>query len=564
MSSEAALTIVPLGGCGEVGLNATLLIEGDEALLIDCGILLGVEGAPGVERAVPGFEALFSGKRKLAGVVLTHGHEDHIGALPALLGEIDAPVFGAPLTIALARARLEGLRGRSPVPEEAKRQARDRLTAIPIGGRASLGPFSVELIRVTHSLPDSAALHIETRSGRVLHSGDFKLDRHPHDGRLTDVERLRAIGEQGLDLLLSDSTNAEVPGRSGEETEVGLAIDRLIAEAQGRVIVGCLASHLHRIEAIARAARRNGRRLALVGRALHEMWRIGIEQGQLHVDEGLLVVEERLPQIPSKELVVITTGTQGEPQAGLARFASGKDALLRPEKSDRVILSARTIPGNERPVRRVMNQLARLGLEVITDRMAAVHCSGHACQSEQDELLRLLKPRCFVPVHGERAMLEAHAKTAEAAGVSRERMLIIEDGESVVLTSGTISRGPEEPVSRRALDAEGRALDWGDVRDRQRIGRSGLCVCSIAIDQRTGRLIGEPAISFRGLTMAPGLIERVRSFTKNALEERLLEDTAAIERSARSAIKGALKDELRTAPEIELQVLRVETRDGVK
>jgi ribonuclease J len=556
-SSGSALRVLPLGGCGEVGLNATLLFEGDDALLVDCGVLLGVPNAPGVDRAVPGFEPLFRGARRLAGVVLTHGHEDHIGALPALLAELDVPVFGTPLTIALARARLEGLRGKGPVPAEARRQSKLGLQAVPLGGRVTAGPFSIELIRVTHSLPESAALLIETRAGRVFHSGDFKLDPRPFDGLATDVERLKAIAASGIDLMLSDSTNAEVPGRSGSETEVGLHIDKLIGEAKQAVVVACLASHLHRIEGIMRAARRHGRRVALVGRALHEIYKIALAEGQLPADATLLVAEERIAIVPREELVVITTGSQGEAQGGLSRFAAGRDMNLRVGAGDRVIFSARTIPGNERAVRRIVNQLVRQGAEVITDRMEPVHCSGHACQAEQAELLRIVRPRHFVPIHGERAMLEAHRRTAIAEGFDPARIAIIEDGESVVLAHGTIARGDREEVSRRALDPEGRVLDWGDVKDRARIGRVGLVVCSLAVDRRSGQLIDRPAVTTRGLALPTSVMQRISDAVSRALVAGQA-GGGSTENLARSAIKQALRDARKDPPEVHVHVLQIE------
>lgn len=553
---SAALRVVPLGGCGEVGLNSTLLIHGDDALLIDCGVLLGIQSAPGVDRAVPGFEPLRRENRRLAGLVLTHGHEDHIGALPALLADFDVPVFGTPLTIALARSRLEG-KGRA-VAKEARRQSKERLVPVPLGARANIGPFSVELIRVTHSLPDCAALYIETGAGRVLHSGDFKLDPAPHDGRPTDVGRLRALGEQGIDLLLADSTNSEVSGRTPPETEVGLAIDRLVGEARGRVFVACFASHLHRVEAIMRAARRHGRKVALVGRALQETVRIGVEEGHLDCDVTTLLAEERIDQVRPEEMLVIITGSQGEPQAGLSRLASGRDASLRCAPGDRVIMSSRTIPGNERAVRLLINQLIRLGVEVITDRMEPVHCSGHACQSEQADLIRIAKPACFVPIHGERSMLEAHARTAQGEGVAADQTLVIEDGESVVLAGGRLVRGESEMVSHRAIDGEGRALDWGDVRDRQKIGRAGLVVCSLAVDRRTGRSLDRPAVTFRGLTPSRALAERIASAMVETAGAERSPGAEAREDALRAAIRNVLRADRALVPEVSVHVLAVD------
>jgi ribonuclease J len=463
------LSVLPLGGCGEVGLNATLLLDGADGLLIDCGVLLNLQDAPGVERAVPDFGPLFRAGRQLRALVLTHGHEDHLGAVGAFLAETDAPVYGPPLAIALLSAKLEGL-------SAAKRE---RLHAVPLGETVEVPPFRVEWIRMTHSLPDSAALHIETRAGRVLHSGDFKLDPRPLDGRLSDVERLRALGELGVELLLADSTNSELPGSTGAEAEVGLEIERLVREAPERVVVACFASHLHRIEGVVRAARSGGRRIALVGRALQTAWRLGIEGGHLSGEPGLLLDERRLERVPRKEQLLLVTGSQGEPRAGLSRVATGGEAALRLGPGDRVILSASTIPGNERAVRRLKNAMRRTGAEVVDDRMAAVHCSGHAHQDEQAELLRLVRPRFFVPVHGDRAMLERHAQTAVAAGiVPRERVLVIEDGDSAVLSAGELRRGPTEPVRPRPVDADsGEIIGWEELEDRRRIGASGLLVC---------------------------------------------------------------------------------------
>lgn len=551
------LQIIPLGGCGEVGLNATLFVDGDDALLIDCGILLGVPNAPGVERAVPGLEALRTQNRTLHGVVITHGHEDHIGAMPALLADYDVPVIGTSLAMMLLRSRLEGTRGGNfPIAREARKNAK-RLQTIPFGQRVKLGPFEVELIRVTHSLPESAALCIETPSGRVVHSGDFKLDRDPHDGRPTDTDRLKALGEAGVDLLLADSTNSEVPGHNRTEKQVGLELDRLIGDAPGRVIVACLASHFHRLEAIMRASRKHGRRVAIVGRALHELIKLGVEGNYLDIDTSMLVSEDRVAFLPRKDLVVVTTGSQGEPQAGLSRVASGRDQSLRCELDDRVIISARTIPGNEQAVRKVVNALARQGIEVLTDRMLPVHCSGHASAEEQAELIRMVRPKHFVPVHGERAMLEAHARTAVRAGVDPGRVHVIENGESLILEGGSVVRGPNEAVSRRAIDGEGRALDWGDVKDRIRISKNGMVVCSVAVDRQSGRVLERPMLTARGLSLSGSVVGALEDAVTEALKGSRLLDGSDRESLAKSAIRNVLRGDGMTYAEVAVHVLAV-------
>lgn len=543
--SGAELQILPLGGCGEIGLNATLFIAGQDCLLVDCGALLGVEG-PGVEKAVPGFEPLFAQDRRLLGVVLTHGHEDHIGALPALLAERDVPVFGTPLTLAMARSRLERT---AQVAVEARRQAQ-RLTEVPLGSHVRAGPFEVELIRVTHSIPDAAALMITTRAGRVLHSGDFKLDPSPLDGLTTNHSRLMALGEQGVDLLLSDSTNAERPGQGASECVVAEALDTMIASCRGRVVATLVASHFHRLRCLVEAARRHGRKVALVGRALEENWRIGVIQGLLPGDASDLVAHENVGALPRDRLLIIATGAQGELQGGLTRIASGKESSLRCLAGDRVILSARVIPGNERTVRKLVNQLVTQGVDVVQDRMAPVHCSGHAHAGEQAELIRWTRPKNFVPVHGDRVMLEAHARTALSAGVPAADIQVIEDGQSIILSNGQIARGPDEVISRRPLDASGRVLDWGDVRERTKIGRAGLLVCSLALDIHN-QLVGAPVVTFRGLS--------VPNVLKSALEQKVA--AAVIPQSdPEFIVRTLLRQEMKhygLPPEVAVHILRL-------
>ena len=547
-----SLRILPLGGCGEVGLNATLLIDGEDCLLIDCGALLGVHNAPGVEKAVPGFEPLFAEGRRLHGVVLTHGHEDHVGALPALLAEKSVPVFGTPLTLALARSRME--KPNAPAAAEARINARARMVETPLGSTVEVGPFRIELIRVTHSLPESAALSIRTRAGHVLHSGDFKLDRTPYDGPPTDTDRLRELGDNGVDVLLSDSTNAERPGHGPSERDVATTMAQLVSEASGRVVVSLVSSHLHRIRAAVDAAKRAGRRVAIVGRALEETWKLGIKSGHLPYDAGVLVLPERIDQIAKDQLLILATGTQGEWQGGLHRIAFGTEKALRCRPGDRVILSARVIPGNEVALRRVHNQLIRHGADVVTDRMALVHCSGHAHAGEQSELLRMVRPRYFVPVHGERAMLEAHARTAIRGGMTAEQVRVIEDGESVVLRGGELVQGPDEPVTQRAVDAQGRLVDWDDVRTRNRMSRQGLAVVSVVLDHR-GRPAAAPVVTFSGVSVGAVLMTRVSQAVKSALEAAPVDREGAVIRAARRA----LRERLGRSPQVEAHVLTVST-----
>lgn len=546
------LTILPLGGAGEVGLNATLFEYDRQAILLDCGALLGVENAPSVNKVVPGFEPLFRLERRLTAVVLTHGHEDHIGALPALLSEVDAPVFGTPVTCALARSRL--VRDEI-VPSEARAQAR-RLTEIPPGGRFEVGPFSFEFIRVTHSVPESVAVHISTPVGNIIHTGDYRLDPAPFDGRTTDMDRFRALGELGVDVLMADSTNAEVPGWGRSEAEVAEALESQVRRAPGRVVVTMMGSHLHRMAAVAKVARATGRRLCVVGRTLERNWEMGVKHGILPKDPDLIVLPERLSGLARDSLIVLATGSQGEWNGALTRIAKGQDALLRLLPGETVIFSARTIPGNEQPVRRLLNQLARKGVEVVSPDDAPVHASGHARQDEQRALIEAVRPRWFIPAYGERAMLEAHARTAASSGMAEDKILVVEDGESIFLSEdGQLRRGPYEEVSRRPLDGEGRVLDWGDVRDRNRIGREGLVACSVALD-RMGRLVTEPVLTGRGVTLSPALAASLRESIEVALDDPHLISKEAICGAVRQAILQAMPGR---GPQVEVHLVALST-----
>lgn len=550
---QAPLTIVPVGGCGEVGLNATLFDYLGQSVLLDCGALLGVQNAPGVHKVVPGFEPVFRSDRKLSGVVLTHGHEDHIGALSALLAERDVPIFGTPITCDLVRSRLER---DAVVPSEARAQSK-RLIEVEPGSTFSVGPFDFEFISVTHSVPGSVAVVMSCPAGRILHTGDFRLDLEPWKGGPTDMARLDALGAEGIDVLMSDSTNAEVPGWGRSEREVIAELERQIAPGQGRVVVTMMGSHIHRMGALAEVAMRLDRKLCIVGRALERNWEIGVNRGLITPDPHVRIMPERMAGVPRKKVLVLATGAQGEWNGGLSKIAGGQDGLLRLQAGERVIFSARTIPGNETTVRRVVNRFARQGVKVIGPDDAPVHTSGHARQDEQRELLRRVRPKQFVPVYGERAMLEAHARTAKDAGIEPRNIFVVEDGQTLFLEQGQLRFGPVEEVSRRPLDGDGRVMDWGDVRDRNRISRSGLVACSVALD-RAGRLVADPVITERGLRITPNRRLELVAAVKEALDDPHLISREMIENAARQAILRGLEIGPRRGPEIEVLVVAVD------
>ncbi|MFO0725513.1 MAG: ribonuclease J [Myxococcota bacterium] len=538
--SAPSITILPLGGCGQVGMNATLFVDGQDALLVDCGVFLGVEDAPGVDRVIPDFSAITRDGRRLAGVILTHGHEDHIGALPDLFLELDAKIYGLPLPIALAKARFDN-RG----------MPHDHLQVVEYGQRFSVGPFVAELVRVTHSIPDAAALHLETRAGRILHSGDFKLDETPLDGQKTDVERLQAIGGLGVDLLLSDSTNAERHGRTRSESVVASELEKVALETEGRLVVACFASHFHRLEGLARAAKKSGRKLLLAGASLDRALRIGHKLGRFGIDATPVQDESKLKNEPKSRFILAVTGTQGEPRAALARVASGESLALEP--GDRLVLSSTTIPGNEKAVRRIINAVTRRGADVIYDGMRPVHCSGHAHQDEQEELIRLVRPRHLLPIHGDRAMLEAHARLAKKHGVAAS---VLENGETLVLERGQIRRGPSESAGRTAIDSGSeKPIAWEDVEARKRIGLYGQVSCALVFDERHG-LFAPPAISIVGL---PGG-DRLRLALAHAAEEAALGSELNLEERVQAALRHAIRRRLGSRPILQLQVLRARPR----
>jgi ribonuclease J len=520
-----ALRVLPLGGCGEVGLNATLLVDEatKDAVLVDCGVMFA-DGVPGVDRFVPDFGPLHVDGRRLRAVVLTHGHEDHIGALGDLFLEADVPIYGLPLTVALARARLE-----------ARGMPSDRLQTVALGRPLVVGAFQFEWIHVTHSIPDAAALLVTTAAGRVLHTGDFKLDRDPIDGRQTDLERLRGLE---VDLMLSDSTNAERAGATVPERRVATELEALAEEIPGRMVVACFASHFHRLEGLARAASRANRQLVLVGHALHRNYMIGRATGHIRFDATLARGLGKLASIPPRELMLVVTGSQGEPRAALSKLARGDqldvDGTFALGPDDRVVLSSTKIPGNERAIRAVVNHFARQGVPLVDDRARCVHCSGHAHADEQGALLDLVRPKSFVPIHGDRAMLEAHARLARARGVPEVEVL--EDGQAVLLTpGGALTRVPGEPVQRQAVDLlTDRRLGPDTVELRGQLARAGLVRATLVVDG--ARVVGAE-VEALAVADAPRVEQRLRE----AVEAELARDPAQVPIPVVERVRDALR-----------------------
>jgi ribonuclease J len=510
---EPSVRILPLGGLGEIGLNMMLLDSGDDLLAVDCGLMFPDDEMPGVDYVIPDFSPLLARRAQVRGVVLTHAHEDHIGALPYLLRELDVPVYGPRMALALAGERLR------------EHGLQDRARLLPVEPRRAfdVGGFRVEPLRVTHSVVDGLGYGIETPVGTIVHTGDFKFDANPIDGERADYHRLAELGERGVLCLMADSTNVDRPGTTPSEHEVGRALADRVRRARGRVIVATFASHVHRIQQILDLAAASGRKVALLGRSMETSVRLAAEHGYLPVPEGLLLPLEEVSALPAYRQVIISTGSQGEPNSALALMAAAEHKYLRVTEGDLVILSARIIPGHERTVMRMVNQLLRQGAEVLWDGAAFVHVSGHASQDELRLMLNLVRPTFFVPVHGEYRHLLAHARLAQEVGVPAERVLVVEDGAGIELTKTAACRLDPVPLARVLVDGKG-VGDVGPVvlRDRQLLAEDGMVVVAVTVDRASGALVAGPEIVSRGWVYereAEAVLEDARAAVREALAE---------------------------------------------
>ena len=505
-----ALRIIPLGGLGEVGKNMTVYETAGELIVVDAGLAFPRDEHLGVDLLLPDIGYLEG--RRVRAVVLTHGHEDHVGGLPYLLREVEVEaVVATRLTLGLVKSKLD---------EHGLGQAAELVEAQPGDDPLQLGPFTVELVRVAHSIPDSVALVIETSAGRVLHTGDWKLDHTPVDGLKTDVGKLAEIGNRGVDLLLGDSTNAERPGNTGSERLVGEAFRTLFPLRTGRILVASFASNIHRMQQAADVAVECGRKVTVIGRSMRKNLNIARNLGYVSLPEEELVNPDEAAQLPPDRVLVLCTGSQGEPMSALTRIAYGDHKALTIEPGDTVIISAKPVPGNELRVHDSINQLARAGAEVLHEEIAPVHVSGHACQEELRTMLSLLRPRHVMPIHGEYRMLAAHAKLAREAGVPEERILIAENGSVVEL-----ARGSAQLVDR--VDAGVTFVDGlrvGDVqdvalRDRRRLADDGVLIVVTTLASSDGGDIAPPELIARGFAETDELLDELRNEADRVVRE---------------------------------------------
>ncbi|GAA3665605.1 ribonuclease J [Microbacterium marinilacus] len=539
---KGALRVTPLGGLGEVGRNMTTYEFDGQILIVDCGVLFPEEHQPGVDLILPDFEPLKGRLDDIVGVVLTHGHEDHIGAVPYLLKlRQDIPLIGSALTLALVEAKLK------------EHRIKPVLTVVKEDESWDIGPFDLEFVAVNHSIPDALAVAIRTSAGLVLHTGDFKMDQLPLDGRITDLRAFARLGEEGVDLFLPDSTNADVPGFTPTERAIGPVIDQVISKTTGRVIVASFSSHVHRVQQVLDAAAANGRRVALLGRSMVRNMTIAADLGYLNVPNDVLIDYKKARDIPDDKIVYMSTGSQGEPMAVLSRMAN-LDHAIEPGEGDTVILASSQIPGNENAIYRVIDGLTKLGANVVHKSNAKVHVSGHAAAGELLYCYNILQPRNVLPVHGEYRHLMANAKLAQNTGISEERTILGENGSVVDLKDGIARVVGQLDLGFVYVDGStvGEITD-ADLKDRRVLGEEGFVSVIVVVDAATGRVITGPEIHARGIAEDDSVFEAVKPKIARALEEAAasgVRDNHALSQAVRRTIGRWVNQSLRRRPMI--------------
>jgi ribonuclease J len=521
MPSTKTCRIIPLGGLGEVGKNMTVYEHRGEAIIVDAGMAFPRDEHLGVDLILPDFGYLRSRGKPVRAVILTHGHEDHVGGLPYLLREIEVQeVWATRLTLGFVKSKLD---------EHGLSRATTLREAIPGKGPVDIGPFKVDFVRVAHSIPDAIAVVIESAAGRIVYTGDYKMDHTPVDGMRTDVGRLAELGNLGVDLMLGDSTNAERPGTTPSERRVGEAFRQIVPLRDGRVLVACFASNIHRIQQAVDVAIETGRSVAVIGRSMRKNVNIARNLGYLDIPDNILLKPEELGQLPPYEQMILCTGSQGEPLSALTRIAFHDHQSVEIEQGDTVIISAKPIPGNELRVHDAINGLARAGAEVLHEEVAEVHASGHACAEELRTMLALLRPKTLMPVHGEYRMQAAHARLAREAGIAEESILIAENGAVIELTPKGASIVGEVESGVTLVDGLG-VGDVADValRDRRHLAEDGVLIVVTTLTSSDGNMVASPELIVRGFGEQDALLEEVKSEAVEILEDLLADDITEI------------------------------------
>lgn len=537
-----------LGGLNEVGKNMTLFEYGDDMFLVDCGLAFPDQDMLGVDLVIPDFTYVERNADKIRGIIITHGHEDHIGGLPYLLKSVNIPVYGTKLTIGLIQGKLRehGLLNSAT------------LNVINPGDVVTLGGFSVEAVHVNHSIPDALALAIRCGGGTIVHTGDFKIDTTPIDGGMMDLGRLAEIGQEGVLCLMSDSTNAERPGFTESERKVGESFETLFRKAgNNRIIVATFSSNIHRVQQIMNVAASLGRKVALVGRSLENVVSVSAELGYLNIPDNTVIDINMINRYPADKLVIITTGSQGEPMSALSRMAFSDHRKVEIHPNDYVIISATPIPGNEKTVSRVVNELMKLGADVVYEKMYEVHVSGHACQEELKMIMGIVKPRYFIPVHGELKHLRKHAGLALGMGIPKENILIADNGRVAEISKKALKCTSSVPAGRVFVDGYG-VGDVGSVvlRDRKHLAQDGLVIVAVCIDRENGTVVSGPDVVTRGFVYvkeSEELINAAREVAIDAVEAQIdggYVDWNSIKASLRDSISHLMYERTKRSPMI--------------
>ena len=537
MSKHGKLKIIPLGGLGEVGKNMTAYEFQDQILVVDAGMMFPKNDMIGIDYIVPDFEYLRQKADKVIGIVITHGHEDHIGAIHHVLSDISAPVYATPLTRGLIEVKL----ARNNI-------AKALLNTVEAGNSVEIGPFKVEFFHICHSIPDAVGLGITTPAGLVVHMSDFKFDHTPVDGWPTDYAKLAEFSRRGVDLLLSDSTNAERPGWTPSEMVIGPAFDKVFSEAPGRVIVATFASLISRIQQVANAAAKHGRKMALAGSSMVDNVKIARKLGYLDIPDDVIVPLDQALQMQNHKVVLMCTGSQGEPSSIVGRLSAGTNRQFDLKPNDTVVLSSHPIPGNEETISNTINRLLRRGANVIYDAIAPVHVSGHASQEEQKLLFNLIRPKHFLPIHGELRQLKRHAKLAVEVGIPEENVIVVENGQVVELSGGRLKLGDRIPGGYVFVDGQSIGdVDYDIMRERGKLARNGIFLIDISVDRLDGRLLHDPEIITRGFVSpedAEELIPEVRQRIMEVVNGGGLDN----EKDIVNAVKSYLYEETKRRP----------------
>ncbi|MBQ3413961.1 MAG: ribonuclease J [Clostridia bacterium] len=531
---ESKLKIIPLGGLHEIGKNITAFEYEEEIIVVDCGLSFPEDDMLGIDLVIPDITYLEKNKEKLKGLIITHGHEDHIGGIPYFLKQINTPIYATKLTIGLIKNKLE----------EHKLLKSTKLVEVMQGETIQLGKFKVEFIRSSHSIPDSVMFAITTPAGTVLHTGDFKVDYTPIDGEIMDFGRIAELGNQGILALMADSTNAERKGFTMSERSVGEVFDKLFLHCTKRIVVATFASNVHRVQQIVNAAVENNRKIAVCGRSMINMINTAKDLGYIDCPENLFIDIDLINKYPDDRLVIITTGSQGETMSALTRMAAGEHRKVKITPNDLVIISATPIPGNEKYVSKVIDDLMQIGAEVVYSALQDVHVSGHACQEEQKLIIALAKPKYFLPVHGEYRQLRAHSETAQSMGISKDNIFMLSNGNVLELSQNSAEITGTVPNGRILVDGLG-VGDVGNIvlRDRQHLSQDGLIIIVLTMDSSTGEVVAGPDVISRGFVYvreSENLMDEVKNVVRSEIkkcEEQGIRDW--------STIKSTTKENLR-------------------